>query len=206
MQVWVVCYKNKPMILCMPIKRKVKSLFPKWWCPNCHRYVLPDGRNHGTYIWPSKRKIKLHDDRPYDPKIYPAGNKKKGGVMREIRFRAWVPRLKKFYIWGFGDVNGDGAYYCGPPDDHQAIHQQFTGLQDRHGKEIYEGDIVLPWPGESGKTFPIATEEYHSLQFLMGKEYLTRGAANYCEVIGNIWENPELLKAQEGKPCSDTQS
>ena len=37
------CHKNgKYLVKCRPDKRKVKSIFPKWWCFNCNRYILPD--------------------------------------------------------------------------------------------------------------------------------------------------------------------
>jgi hypothetical protein len=43
------CHRPLPdmVFLCEPRPRKdLKALFPKWWCPVCHRYVLPDGRLH----------------------------------------------------------------------------------------------------------------------------------------------------------------
>jgi hypothetical protein len=48
----IVCLRNKIGVLCQPRNRKTKSIFPKWWCPNCKRYVLPDGKYHMTYLWP----------------------------------------------------------------------------------------------------------------------------------------------------------
>lgn len=74
------------------------------------------------------------------------------------------------------------------------IPMQFTGLLDKNGKEIYEGDIVF-------------AEEYVGFKNLKAEVIYNRGRfclntgtipedliAELCEVIGNIYSNPELLK------------
>lgn len=72
---------------------------------------------------------------------------------------------------------------------------QFTGLTDKNGKEIYEGDIVREWPKKSNKVSFIV---YRNKGFWVDDEnYGWEGEDlwnwNKIEIIGNIHENPELL-------------
>jgi hypothetical protein len=47
----VYCTKfNNIPTLCRPDKRSRPSIFPKWWCYNCKRYILPDGKYHKMFI------------------------------------------------------------------------------------------------------------------------------------------------------------
>jgi len=73
---------------------------------------------------------------------------------------------------------------------------QSTGLKDKNGKEIYEGDIL-----ESNHKlfrFEVIWSEDWAMFTVKGDsvEALIRWDT-YCEVIGNIYENPELLKGEE---------
>ena len=53
MEIKIICCKTGIPTICKEVKRKIKErIFPKWWCANCRRYVLPDGKWHSTYIWP----------------------------------------------------------------------------------------------------------------------------------------------------------
>ena len=78
-----------------------------------------------------------------------------------------------------------------------AILMQYTGLKDKNGKEIYEGDIIRESDGDGGYIY--AKVVYYKDGF-MGKEkgfepeYPISDFKNETEVIGNIYENPELLE------------
>lgn len=106
--------------------------------------------------------------------------------MREIKFRAWD---KDRMVKGF-ELFEDNSAYRG------AIPMQFTGLLDKNGKEIYEGDIV--------KYQANGNEVIDSVIYIdsfFGVEKFTGMLSSFypIEVIGNIYKNPELIKAVEEK-------
>ena len=130
---------------------------------------------------------------------------------RKIKFRAWNKHNKKMYykvmvgMWGSKEVMDDENYtacmlyeysndnpkigewlHFEPCDDVELM--QYTGHKDKNGKEIYEGDIV--------KLF-----EYKVIgNIILPEEIVTINdiregcdALRPCIVIGNIYENPELI-------------
>ena len=137
--------------------------------------------------------------------------------MREIKFRIW-DNLKKEWvsnkqIWrmktdefGIGEIHPNTFYWKQHPDG--LTYQQYTGLKDRYDKEIYEGDIVRAWnQGSShvgeirwrleGAPIIFIYPAYHDGQFWFLHGSKTKdGVYVDCgiEVIGNIFENSELLK------------
>lgn len=83
-------------------------------------------------------------------------------------------------------------------EDYELI--RFTGLLDKNGKEIYEGDIVCYGPWSDGEGFCRHIVEWNIKDAAFGtyeprreKEHFPNIDERVCEVIGNIYENPELL-------------
>lgn len=125
--------------------------------------------------------------------------------MREIKFRAWDKDEKRWvdperiYIGANGDLLSYGSH-----DDTGGFYtdidiQFFTGLHDKNGKEIYEGDVVEVEDGPNKKNYPIIFHKRTAAFTLEvgngATEYLPNHVAyKQIEIIGNIYENPELLK------------
>jgi uncharacterized phage protein (TIGR01671 family) len=127
--------------------------------------------------------------------------------MREIKFRAWDKDLKVIRTvvnmeWINGVVESlvvrDGKQVPIRLNVSEIILIQFTGLKDKNGKEIYEGDIVAAPDGdwevqirdlEDGVVLNNDVRKKSSLSHIDGDYSLTE-----CFVIGNIYEHPELLK------------
>ena len=141
--------------------------------------------------------------------------------MREIKFRAWDNKKKKWLLgYNYKELGGfsltgelvllgewsaviDRFLFCrdGYKFDDLKI-MQFTGLKDKNGKEIYEGDLVIS-PGAKQAMWV----EYQAPSFVMRCK--TEGGSkskSWCEfalaptenqvqeIIGNIYENKELLE------------
>lgn len=105
---------------------------------------------------------------------------------RIIKFRAWDKVVKEYSVIDFEieDLMSGIAQY-----KEFQIWEQFTGLTDKNGKEIFEGDIVK---------FKVVSNYQLPIQFNNGS-FQPKGWANInlkdCEVIGNIHQNPELLES-----------
>lgn len=114
--------------------------------------------------------------------------------MREIKFRAWDNGAKMYQTMA-PMINIHTGEISNLPG--RFILEQFTGLLDKNGKEIYEGDIVSQFIGKSYYTGPAVVKytitEYHCGYYIRGLE-LGIERCETCEIIGNIHENPELLK------------
>ena len=141
---------------------------------------------------------------------------------REIKFRAWDKEENKMINNVVPFFNSDGTLEClvfgysfggyefieveldkyqhiftDPEFDKRYVLMQFTGLEDKNGIEIYEGDIV--------ECFNDGLSEVLFRKGSFGTlTYTSRGIDFYtfnevygaCEIIGNIYENPELLEVE----------
>lgn len=118
--------------------------------------------------------------------------------MRTIKFRAWHPDEGNMYYFNcfkeITDWQADDFYRADNTDDACVDFMQFTGLHDKNGKEIYEGDIV--------KSFFVDTDEagneiykYYIIEVKYDEVLCSYKIDKFMnlEVIGNIYENKELL-------------
>lgn len=118
--------------------------------------------------------------------------------MREIKFRVWCKKHKYIYdacslkFIGNKVSANDNSSCIG-----EEVLMQYTGLKDKNGKEIYEGDIIKAYD------HVIAVVEYgkQGEKFVEASFYASYGnrGQSICqmeliEVLGNIYENPELLE------------
>jgi len=123
--------------------------------------------------------------------------------MKNIRFRAWDRKEKKMRYgieWIWGKLADETMHHEDDwIDEKDCIKMQFTGLCDRNGREIYEGDILKDGEDDLFKV----SWDYHNCGFYLEStedvEYNveTRYILNNqttVEVIGNIYENPELVE------------
>lgn len=132
--------------------------------------------------------------------------------MRPIKFRAWVPALRQMWAvamidWSEDDIHNGGTH--AKLSDVKIM--QFTGLHDKNGREICEGDIIEceyhegmadsrgnVWRGVVtwGEDASFHTERLHVEHNCLYSVRYGGSAIKRWEVIGNIYENPELVKAE----------
>ena len=133
-------------------------------------------------------------------------------MKREIKFRAWDHNTDTMMIPdNFEFCDGeicwiDAGREAGPKsgndgDPGQFEIMQYVGLQDKNGRDIYEGDIVdIGLRDQDGKPViaPVSYETYAARYVLdNGGNGIWQRLTKYCEVIGNIFENPELLEGKQ---------
>ena len=140
--------------------------------------------------------------------------------MREIKFRAWDSE-KKWWLWESGALQprrGEGSFDGDGPGWHlsikpNVIFMQFTGLHDKNGKEIWEGDIIRKDYGHPGdprfspEINVVKWDSYDDGEYVHDVECWCAGgypisdpgglygvSKNTIEVLGNTYEHPHLLE------------
>ena len=135
-------------------------------------------------------------------------------MSREHKYRVYIPDTNKFVYFGINDFDYSDRYL----DDDKYPIQQYTGLNDSKGNEIYEGDIVINTTSDEEYCSPAVIvwgkyefvgfslaykcnklEDYHAplIHKINGvdlvEEFSLSKMGTY-QIIGNASENPELLK------------
>ncbi len=126
--------------------------------------------------------------------------------MREIKFRAWDLKTKTMHT--VENIN-----FCGRETVtvqynpvkkiclDSVILMQYTGAKDKNGVEIYEGDIIRHQSGKYGTDFEIKWSPilcgFTAMQIESGhpSPQLNQGTMSYFAVVGNIYENTELVES-----------
>lgn len=116
-----------------------------------------------------------------------------GGRMK-VKFRAWDKKNKTMLTWEQLRSEADFSWF----GDDNLVFMRYIGLRDRQGVEIYEGDINLSfYHGEPNGTYLIEYSLYASHSGAYVDTISGYESNDPTQVIGNIYENPELLEVAE---------
>ena len=135
--------------------------------------------------------------------------------MSKVKFKIWDKTRNKWLTSNCGEFlltqEGNAVFHMNGDNPLEALIEQidyevllYTGLKDRNAKEIYEGYIVECKCGNTGKTI-LRQVEYIGVSFCTKngsfynqktkqREYSYVPLKPYVKVVGNIYENPELLE------------
>ena len=132
--------------------------------------------------------------------------------MREIKFRAWLKEEKKMVNVETIDFTDKSIQYLEKNefinayllrrmifDDIELM--QYTGLKDKNGKEIYEGDILF-FRDENMKYIVVWQDAAFIIKSIEIRKYSEKmcwldDTEICCEIVGNIYENKKLLEENE---------
>ena len=127
---------------------------------------------------------------------------KQKNMNRSIKFRAWSLEKKEFIKDEFlltdsvaGIMEIVGVTYKNDPDDmdDEVELSQFTGLHDKNGRQIFEGDILKgPYTNPLTVVYENGAFCFHN-DLQSGNDRLHQMRVKKLEIIGNIYENPELV-------------
>lgn len=121
-------------------------------------------------------------------------------TQRTIKFRAWHSREEEMTAWDIIFDDGILPYFR----DDAFILMQYTGLKDKDGREIYEGDVLRGYMSNDFDNTRTQVVQYATNGFAMGGGKAPDGSSQTIGfnihldeyiVIGNIYENHELIEA-----------
>ena len=129
--------------------------------------------------------------------------------MREIKFREWETERKTMVIGEREDYDDSVGFRFAHEEGGERILMQSTGMKDKNGNEIFDADIIKfsersingfvsthtcrVFQSENGAWRVEGHPDFDTSYRTRRELYLIR---KICEVIGNIYENPELLKEE----------
>ena len=134
-------------------------------------------------------------------------------MTREIKFRAWNTITESYYYNAQDTHDANiGDSFGGILNNDELVVEQYIGLHDKNRQEIYESDILRVTAGEDGESYIATVKWFGDVDWpafdLEGIPVAWNYDANAlatifnsgvetCEVIGNIYENYELLEEDE---------
>jgi uncharacterized phage protein (TIGR01671 family) len=125
-------------------------------------------------------------------------------IQREIKFRAWDKALNRWLSFDDGDdvhydysmiKNSEHGWYLHIESGEDIVLMQYTGLKDKNGKEIYEGDL-LKWQ-DSEDIYEVMWKDFKWVTRWWGESGIIAQYPGFYDtkwnIVGNLYENPELI-------------